>query len=147
MRTPPEVARLSRQEHDGGTTDPDGVEPERLGFFSYGGSGSRVSPVAVMKPSMRPGRYWIGLSRLLTVAASWSTPRAVRLPNAALTLAHTPSAQFSSGAYGGSRYTVNQSCESMNWRIAWPVCARSLSHTHTIGAPPSWWCAARSSCA
>ena len=33
---------------------------------------------------MRAGRYWMRLSRFLTIAASWSTSRAARLPQAVL---------------------------------------------------------------
>src|SRR5512142_1307119 len=46
----------------------------------YGGSGPSVSPVWARKPSMSSGRYWMRLSRVLTVAASWSTPQAIKLP-------------------------------------------------------------------
>ena len=56
------------------------TEVERPAFGSYGGWGSRLSPVWARNPSMRAGRYWIRLSRFLTTAASWSTSRTARLP-------------------------------------------------------------------
>jgi hypothetical protein len=39
-----------------------------------------VSPVWARRASMRPGRYWMFLSRFLMVAVSWSTSLAARLP-------------------------------------------------------------------
>jgi hypothetical protein len=47
---------------------------------------------------MRAGRYWMLLSRLLTIAASWSTSVAARLPRPFYRLAQTPSAGLRSGA-------------------------------------------------
>ena len=68
------------------------------GLVLYGGSGSRVSPVWARNPSMRAGRYWMRLSRFLTIAASWSTLRAARLPRPFFMFAQAPSAGLRSGA-------------------------------------------------
>jgi hypothetical protein len=64
----------------------------------YGGWGSRVRPVWARNPSMSSGRYWMRLSNLLALAASWSRVPASRLPRSRLTCAHTPSVALSSGA-------------------------------------------------
>src|SRR5712691_12974181 len=74
------------------------TEVERLRSGLYGGWGSRVSPVWARNPSMSAGRYWILLSRFLTIAASWSTLRAARLPRPFFMFAQTPSAGLRSGA-------------------------------------------------
>ena len=39
---------------------------------------------------MRAGRYWMRLSRFLTIAASWSASRAARLPRPFFIFAQTP---------------------------------------------------------
>ena len=39
---------------------------------------------------MRAGRYWMRLSRFLTIAASWSTSRAARLPRPFFMFAQAP---------------------------------------------------------
>ena len=65
---------------------------------SYGGWGSRVSPVWARNPSMRAGRYWIRLSRFLMTAVSWSTLRAIRLPRPFFMFAQAPSTGLRSGA-------------------------------------------------
>src|SRR5204862_6655879 len=63
----------------------------------YGGWASITSPVSVVNASTSPGRYWMDLSRLRTIAASWSMPQAARLPSPRLTCDHTPLVGFSSG--------------------------------------------------
>ena len=72
------------------------LKGQHLGL--YGGWGSRVSPVWARNPSMRAGRYWMRLSRFLTIAASWSTSRAARLPRPFFMFAQAPSAGLRSGA-------------------------------------------------
>src|SRR6266702_7907072 len=74
------------------------TEVEGPAFGLYGGWGSRVSPVWARNPSMSAGRYWIRLSRFLTMAASWSTLRAIRLPRPFFMFAQAPSAGLRSGA-------------------------------------------------
>ena len=66
--------------------------------LSYGGSGSRVSPVWARNPLMSSGRYWILLSRFLTMAARSLTVGAARLPRPFFMFAQTPSAGLRSGA-------------------------------------------------
>ncbi len=66
--------------------------------WRYGGCGSRVRPVWARNPVMSSGRYWMRLRRFFTVAVSWSTLQAVRLPRQRFMCAHTPSAALSSGA-------------------------------------------------
>lgn len=51
---------------------------------------------------MRPGRYCIRFSRVLTNAVSWSRPCLVRLASDRFRCDHTPSTGLSSDAYGGS---------------------------------------------
>ena len=79
-------------------TDIVATELERRGSDVYGGSDSRVSPVWARNPSMSAGRYWMRLSRFLTIAASWSTSRAERLPRPFFIFAQAPSAGLRSGA-------------------------------------------------
>ena len=64
---------------------------KRLKAEVYGGSGSRVSPVWARNPLMSAGRYWMVLSRLLTIAASWSTSVTHRLPSPFFRFAQAPS--------------------------------------------------------
>jgi len=74
------------------------LKGQHLHLPSYGGWGSRVSPVWARNASMRAGRYWMRLSRFFMIAASWSTSRTARLPRLAFMAAQAPSAGFSSGA-------------------------------------------------
>ena len=81
------------------TTAENATEVERPAFGpSYGGWGSRASPVWARNASMRAGRYWMRLSRFLMIAASWSTSRAARLPRPFFMFAQAPSAALRSGA-------------------------------------------------
>jgi hypothetical protein len=75
-----------------------GTELERPAFGAYGGWGSRVSPVWARNPSMSWGRYWMRLSRFLTIAASWPALLAARLPRPFFMFAQAPSAGLRSGA-------------------------------------------------
>jgi hypothetical protein len=55
------------------------------GDGGYGGCASMLRPAWARKPSMRSGRHWICLSRVFTVAASWTgllrdPPESVRPP-------------------------------------------------------------------
>jgi hypothetical protein len=90
--------RLTRMPHGTGVC---ALSLQRLkgwGLLAYQGSGSRVSPVWARNPSMSSGRYWMRLSRFLTVAASWSTVPADRLPRPFFIWAHMPSTGLRSGA-------------------------------------------------
>src|SRR6516162_1787820 len=117
-----------------------GAKSQRLklkGTFDWAGHGRvRSSPVLARKPSIRPGRYCIRLSRVLTSAASWSRPCLVRLARDLFKLDQTPSTGFSSGAYAGSWKTVSHERAAISWRIARLVWVGRLSQTRTI-APPS----------
>ena len=88
------------------------------------------------KPSMRPGRCCIDLSRALISTTSWSMPCLVRLASDLFMLDHTPSTGFSSGAYAGSWKTVSHERAAISCRIARLVWVGRLSQTRTI-APPS----------
>src|ERR1017187_1321378 len=117
-------------EHVGGAT-----EVERWGSDGYGGSGWRVSPVWPRNPSMRAGRYWMRLSRFLTMVASWSTLRAARLPRPFFMFAQAPSAGVRSGAKAGSWMTGSQSGGApVNVRIPALMWVLRLSQIRMTGA-------------
>jgi uncharacterized protein YcgI (DUF1989 family) len=65
--------------------------------------GVRSRPVLARKPSSRPGRYCIRLSRVLIRAVSWARLRLARLARDLFRCDQTGSTGFSSCAYGGSR--------------------------------------------
>jgi hypothetical protein len=87
------VQRLGRQVTRSAFADIDGhTELERPAFEAYGGWGSRLSPVWARNPLMSAGRYWMRLSRFLTMAAGWSVLPGARLPRPFFMFAQTTSA-------------------------------------------------------
>ncbi len=128
-----------------GLSTPEGVGVHLTDFQFWGlRKGLKSSVVPARKPSRRPGRYCILLSRVFTSAVSWAMSRLARLARDLFSTDQTDSTGFSSGAYGGSRKTASQSRATTR-----PVIARLRwvfrpSHNTTSG-PPSCWCASSSS--
>jgi hypothetical protein len=73
---------------------------------------------------MRPGRYWMRLRRFLTMAASWPTLRAARLPGPFFMFAQAPSAGLRVRSEGllASHVLLQQQPRDPGWE---KLCARS----------------------
>ena len=106
-------------------------------------AGGRSRPVLARKPSMRPGRYCIRLSRVFTSAVSWSRLCLVRLARDLFRCDQTAFDRVELGCVRRELVDRQPVPGGDQRRIARLTCVFRLSQTRTIG-PPSCWCAASS---